>query len=94
MEMNEILVPKIRKWPLERVDIQCTETVCIPQSENPELAAVVNRVLCCVIELLDNGMYELAIRASKDAGIETAYFIDKQFLLDALREKLERDFCE
>lgn len=82
------LKPKAVKWPFERVEIQSCEL----SKDDPVGTVHVDRVMARVIDMQDRAVYDAAIRAAYEAGIDIVYLMDKQFVLDALREKLERDY--
>lgn len=50
------------------------------------------RVACRLIDMWDREMYNEIIKTAHESGIDDLYLMDKQFVLDALREKLERDY--
>lgn len=82
------LKPKTVKWPLERVEIQSYEF----SKDDPVGTVSVECTMVRVIDMLDRAAYEAVIREACEAGIDHLFLMDKQFVLDALREKLERDY--
>lgn len=56
------------------------------------VAADLKRIEAAAIDMDDQAILEEVIRVAREAGIDTLYLMDKQFVLDALREKLERDY--
>ena len=82
------LKPKVVKWPFQRVEIQAYEF----SKDDPVGTVLVERTMARVIDIRDQVVYEAVIRAACEAGIDNVYLMDKQFVFDALREKLERDY--
>ena len=59
----------------------------IPQNENPYTIQSISAV---VADMTDKAIVQAALQYAKEAGITDLYMMDKQFLADAIREKLER----
>lgn len=49
------------------------------------------RICAEAVELQDEVIVSACIRAAREAGITDLFLIDRQFVLDALREKIERE---
>ena len=86
------LKPKTFTLPVQRVDIRHTDKFFELHGDDPVVTAHIERSIVRVIDMEDRAVYDAAIRAAYEAGIDILYFMDKQFVLDALREKLERDY--
>ena len=86
------LKPKTVKWPMQRVDIRHTDMFYELHGDDHVVTAHIERAIVRVIDMEDQAVYDAAIRTAYEAGIDILYFMDKQFVLDALREKLERDY--
>lgn len=56
-----------------------------------EAARFTQNIAVRLIDMHDEAIYSEAIRAAGEAGIDGLYLMDRQFVLDALREKLERE---
>lgn len=51
----------------------------------------VKSIMAQVADLSDQAIYSAIISAAKEAGVTDLYLMDKAFVLDALREKAERE---
>jgi len=51
----------------------------------------VKNIMAQVEDLSDQAIYNAIIKAAQEAGVTDLYLMDKTFVLDALREKLERE---
>lgn len=91
------LEPKTIKWPFERVELD--RFVFKPIKDNilhgwigdGQYHQLERRIACRLIDMWDREMYNEVIKAAHEAGIDDLFIMDKQFVLDALREKLERE---
>lgn len=52
---------------------------------------IVRKVEVKLIDMMDQLILDEVIRAADEAGITDLFVLDKRFVLDALREKMERD---
>lgn len=86
------LTPMAVKWPMERIDISRTKKYYELHAGDPVLTAHIDKTAVKVIDMQECQVYDAAIRAAYEGGIDILYIMDKQFVLDALREKLERDY--
>lgn len=48
------------------------------------------RLYADTIDMRNNSIVDACVKAARQAGINDLYLLDKQFVLDALREKIER----
>lgn len=55
------------------------------------IAMVRNKMLAEVVDTQDRVILEAVIRAAEEAGFTDLYILDKKFVMDALREKMERE---
>ena len=53
--------------------------------------ATVKNIMAQVADVTDQAIYNAIIKEAQDAGVTDLYLMDKKFVLDALREKLERE---
>ena len=53
--------------------------------------AAVDHMIAQVVDTKDQTIVEAVIKAAEEAGVVDLYILDKKFVLDALREKAERD---
>ena len=53
--------------------------------------ANVKKIMATVQDVTDQAIYNAIIKEAQDAGVTDLYLMDKKFVLDALREKLERE---
>lgn len=92
------LKPKTVKWPLERVELDrfifkpIYDEILQEQIGDGQYHQYERRIACRLIDMWDREIYNEVIKAAHEAGIDDLYLMDKQFVLDALREKLERDY--
>lgn len=99
------LKPKTVKWPFQRVDISrahvggLTGISCDFSRMRMDgsigdlgVAADMKRIEARAIDMEDRTIYDEVVRTACEAGIDTLYLMDRQFVIDALREKLERDY--
>lgn len=102
--MNK-LKPKSVKWPFQRVEIQRAQVGGLTRIsydfsrmridgtiDDMGVSADMKRIEARAIDMEDRAVYDAAIRAACEAGIDILYVMDRQFVIDALREKLERDY--
>ena len=57
------------------------------QIENPY---EVSKISAVVADMTDQAIYEAIITYAKNEGVTDLYLMDKQFVMDAIKEKLER----
>lgn len=66
--------------------------------ENSNSFSVTQKFAVHVIEMHDEAIYNAVVEAAREAGINQLYLLDKKFVLEALREKVEREkgceYCE
>lgn len=60
----------------------------IPQYDNPY---TIQNISAMVADMTDSAIVAAIIQSAKESGTTDLYLIDKQFIADALREKLERE---
>lgn len=93
------LKPKTVKWPFQRVELDRRPELGIcsirpvkydPMSIEDKSLRFVQNISVQLIDMRDKAIYSEVIEAAREAGIDDLYLMDKQFVLDALREKLER----
>ena len=53
-------------------------------------AKITHRIYADVVDMTNNAIVDACVKAARQAGINDLYLLDKQFVLDALREKIER----
>lgn len=93
---------KTVNWPFQRVDIR-QDQVCelkrvdynfgkLWTGDDLGVAASMKRIEAEAIDMADRAIVEEVIRTARQSGIDTLLLMDKQFVLDAMREKLERDY--
>ena len=92
---------KTVKWPFQRVELDRRPELGIcsirpvkydPMSIEDESLRFVQNISVRLIDMRDQAMYNGIIETAREAGIDELILMDKQFVLDALREKLERDY--
>ena len=59
--------------------------------ENSNSFSVTQKFAARVIEMHDEAIYNAVVEAAREAGINQLYLLDKKFVLEALREKAERE---
>lgn len=88
------------KWPFQRVELDRRPELGIcsvrpvkydPMSIEDESLRFMPDIAVRLIDMRDKAIYNEVIEAAREAGIDDLYLMDKQFVLDALREKLERE---
>ena len=79
------LKPKIVKRPFQCVQLVPRPIYC------DDFNLWDRRISCQLIDIADEEIYREVTKAAHEAGIDDLYLMDKQFVLDALREKLERE---
>lgn len=69
--------------------------VTVVERTLPMLDEVTGRIIARfkaeVIDMENKAIVDAVIKAAQEDGITTLYLMDKQFILDAIREKLERE---
>lgn len=95
------LKPKSVKWPLlsmglDRYRSAELDPCSILQDEDDFMRAEEERYVrsyaCQLVNMRDDVILGGIVKAACEAGIDVLYLMDRQFVLDALREKLERDY--
>ena len=61
--------------------------VCLDE-DNP--LRFTTRLYADVVDMTNNAIVDACVKAARQAGINDVYLLDKQFVLDAIREKIER----
>ena len=56
--------------------------------DNP--AKITHRLYADVIDMTNNAIVDACVKAARQAGINDLYLLDRDFVLAALREKIER----
>jgi len=51
---------------------------------------IIQRIRAEVTDMTDNTIIDACIKTAKEAGINNLYLMDRQFVMDALREKIQR----
>ena len=59
-----------------------------------QICSVTNNIYAEMISRHETAVYEAIIRGAEEAGITDAYLLDKDFIVAAIKEKLERDGYE
>lgn len=91
------LKPKSVKWPFEHVELSrfvfkpIHDDILQGWIGDGQYHQYERRIACRLIDMWDQAMYNEVIKAAHEAGIDDLFLMDKQFVLDALREKLERE---
>ena len=99
------LKPKSVKWPFQRVAIPGEHAGGLTRVSfdfgrmriggsmgDLGVAADMKRIEARAIDMEDRAVYDEVIRTAREVGIDVLYLMDRQFVVDALREKLERDY--
>lgn len=63
----------------------------IPQEFDMTNPYTIKSISAVVADMTDNAVYNAIIRSAQDSGVTDLYLMDKKFVADALREKLERE---
>ena len=64
----------------------------IPQHNDPLTNPyTIQNISAVVADMTDTAIFQAIIQTAKEAGITDLYLMDKQFVSDALKEKLERE---
>ena len=88
------------KWPFQRIEPErmpeldiCSIRPVKYNSTSFEDTALhfAKNIVARVIDMRDQAIYNEIIKTAREAGIDELILMDKQFVLDALREKLERE---
>ena len=53
---------------------------------------VTERICAEAVDIQNEAIVAACIRAAREAGITQLYLLDKQFVAEAIREKIEREF--
>lgn len=85
------LKAKAIKWPYKRVEIQQARVSGLT-GIGCDFTADMKRIEARAIDMEDRAIYDEVVRTAREAGIDSLFLMDRQFVVDALREKLERDF--
>lgn len=95
MKTDDLLTPKVRSWPIEHVRPESMRSARLTEYDPQEIDGGILRfsqnIAVQLIDMQNRMLYGEVIRTACEAGIDDLYLMDKQFVLDALREKLERE---
>lgn len=56
-----------------------------------QICSMTNKIYAEMIGRHETAVYEAIIRGAEESGITDAYLLDKDFIIAAIKEKLERD---
>lgn len=71
--------------PYKRFEARATEL-------DPDyIYQITEKIYADTVNLHDKAIVDACIKAAEEAGFTQLYLLDRRFVLDALREKLERD---
>lgn len=51
---------------------------------------IINKIKAQVVEVYNDVIVQACIDAAKEEGVNDLYLLDKKFVIDALREKIQR----
>lgn len=63
----------------------------IPREYDLTNPYTIKSISSVVADMTDNAVYNAIIRSAQESGVTDLYLMDKKFVADALREKLERE---
>lgn len=63
----------------------------IPQEHDLTDPFTIKSISATVADMTDNAVYNAIIRSAQESGVTDLYLMDKKFVADALREKLDRE---
>lgn len=106
MKTPDLTAPKSINWPLLSMQLRNTrpqESCSIRPIDNYDNALheaelikaeqeYMRNIVCRLIDMRYSVIFGEIIKAASEAGITDLYLMDKQFVIDALLEKLERDY--
>ena len=52
--------------------------------------SIINKIKAEIVDVYDDVIVQACIDAAKEEGIHDLYLLDKKFVMDALREKIQR----
>ena len=61
-----------------------------PEIDDDNPMRITNRLYADVVDMTNNTIVDACVKAARNAGINDLYLLDKQFVLDAIKEKIER----
>ena len=95
MKTDDLMTPKVRSWPIEHVRPEGMRSARLTEYDPQEIDGGILRfsqnIAAQLIDMQNQMLYDEVVRTACEAGIDDLYLMDKQFVLDALREKLERE---
>ena len=95
MKTDDLLTPKVGSWPIEHVRPESMRSARLAEYALQEIDGGILRfsqnIAVQLIDMQNRMLYNEVVRTACEAGIDDLYLMDKQFVLDALREKLERE---
>lgn len=71
--------------------IEPLQCIHLEQPIEFDTGSVIRKMAAQVADMADTVIYQTIVAAAKEEGITDLYILDKQFVLSALREKLERE---
>lgn len=66
-------------------------TLSQPEFSLDEPFSYINKVQARVIEMHDTAIYQAIVEEARKEGINDLYLLDKEFVIDAIREKIRRE---
>lgn len=62
-----------------------------PELNLDEPFSYINKVQARMIEMHDSAIYHAIVEEARKEGINDLYLLDKEFIIDAIREKIRRE---
>jgi len=93
MENNEKPYKSV-KWPFQRIETSPVALLGFDRKDfsGEEFFEVNKRFESMVVDMQEQAIFESVVRAATLEGIDEVHLLDKKFVIDALWEKLERDY--
>lgn len=61
-----------------------------PEIDDDNPMRIANRIYADVVDMTNNTIVDACVKTARQAGINDVYLLDRDFVLAALREKIER----
>lgn len=88
-----MFVDKRNKSPMQHIQLKPVDIAARIHSDtsNEEFQHITHRMAVQIIDMREKALVDAVIACARENGVNDIWLLDKKFVLDALREKMERD---
>ena len=88
-----MFVDKRNKTPMRHIQVKPFEaSIQMSQSDiGTEFCGITRKVVAQVLDMQNEAIVDAVVRYARENGVDDIWLLDEKFVLDALREKMQRD---